>query len=91
MRSVLSPLFADTRLECDTDVVHSPAHYTQGKYEVIDIIQESMSHEAFLGYLLGNQIKYLMRCQYKHQDGGVEDLRKLCWYAAKYIEKVSPS
>ncbi|WP_051836245.1 DUF3310 domain-containing protein [Streptomyces sp. NRRL F-2580] len=88
MRPVVSVFFADKKLECDTDPVSSPSHYTQGAYEVIDIIQASMTHEAFLGYLLGNQIKYLMRCQYKHQDGGIQDLKKLTWYANKYIECV---
>ncbi|MFJ7901915.1 DUF3310 domain-containing protein [Streptomyces sp. NPDC096198] len=68
------------------DTVNSPAHYTQGKYEVIDIIQASMSREGFRGYLLGNMTKYLLRSQYKHQDGGLEDLKKLIWYANKFIE-----
>ncbi|MGW2864270.1 DUF3310 domain-containing protein [Streptomyces sp. NPDC001205] len=68
------------------DNINSPAHYTQGKYEVIDIIQESMSHEGFQGYLLGNMTKYLLRCQHKHEDGGSEDLKKLIWYANKFIE-----
>lgn len=67
------------------DSINSPAHYTQGKYEVIDIIQASMSHEGFQGYLLGNMTKYLLRCQHKHQDGGSEDLKKLIWYANKFI------
>ncbi|WP_327377692.1 DUF3310 domain-containing protein [Streptomyces sp. NBC_01216] len=69
------------------DPVNSPAHYTQGSYEVIDIIQGSMSEEAFRGYLLGNMAKYLMRCQYKHQDGGIQDLQKLIWYANKFMEE----
>ncbi|WP_079249054.1 DUF3310 domain-containing protein [Streptomyces sp. IMTB 2501] len=70
------------------DNINSPAHYTQGKYEVIDIIQASMSHEGFQGYLLGNMTKYLLRCQHKHQDGGSEDLKKLIWYAEKYIANI---
>ncbi|MFD5697865.1 DUF3310 domain-containing protein [Streptomyces lasiicapitis] len=66
----------------------SPRHYTQGRFEVIDIIQSSMSHEAFQGYLLGNMTKYLLRCQYKHSDGGSEDLNKLIWYANRYIANI---
>ncbi|MFD9563406.1 DUF3310 domain-containing protein [Streptomyces sp. NPDC059994] len=84
----MSVFFTGQTLECDTDSVNSPSHYTQGAYEVIDIIQASMTHEAFLGYLLGNQIKYLMRCQHKHQDAGVQDLRKLIWYANRYIANI---
>lgn len=84
----MSPLFTDKKLECDSSEIDHPSHYTRGRYEVIDIIQASMTHEAFLGYLLGNQIKYLMRCQHKHQDGGNQDLRKLIWYANKYIASI---
>ncbi|MCY0945365.1 DUF3310 domain-containing protein [Streptomyces antarcticus] len=80
-------LFADRKLECDIEAVNSPSHYTRGQFEVIDVIESSMSEEAFLGYLLGNMTKYLMRCQYKHGDGGIQDLRKLIWYANKYIER----
>ncbi|MFE3579421.1 DUF3310 domain-containing protein [Streptomyces vinaceus] len=71
--------------------MNSPAHYRQGNFEVIDIIQDSMSEEAFRGYLLGNMTKYLMRCQHKHQDGGSQDLRKLIWYANKYVETMAPA
>ncbi|MEU1151841.1 DUF3310 domain-containing protein [Streptomyces sp. NPDC005918] len=69
--------------------MNSPSHYTQGQFEVIEIIEDSLTEEAFLGYLLGNATKYLLRCQHKHEDGGVQDLKKLVWYANKYIEKRS--
>ncbi|MFD9561495.1 DUF3310 domain-containing protein [Streptomyces sp. NPDC059994] len=68
--------------------MNSPGHYTQGSLEVIDIIQGSMSREAFQGYLLGNMTKYLLRCQYKHDDGGSEDLKKCIWYANRYIANI---
>jgi hypothetical protein len=42
-----------------------------------------MSTEAFAGFLRGNAIKYLARCDKK---GGVEDLRKARHYLDKLIE-----
>jgi hypothetical protein len=42
-----------------------------------------MSHEAFLGFLQGNAIKYLARWKDK---GGIEDLRKARHYLDKLIE-----
>ncbi|GGX08329.1 DUF3310 domain-containing protein [Streptomyces noursei] len=76
------------KLECETDPVNSPSHYMQGQFEVIDIIQGSLSAEGFRGYLLGNMTKYLLRCQHKHSDGGVQDLKKLTWYTDRYIDTV---
>jgi hypothetical protein len=65
------------------DVVERPSHYNQGEYEVIDIIQDKLTHEQYIGYLLGNCYKYSMRWQYK---GGVEDLKKNQWYLNRLLE-----
>jgi len=59
------------------DVVNSPSHYTQNKMEVIDILENSMSKEHFIGYLRGNIFKYVLRYDYKN---GKEDLGKAAWY-----------
>jgi len=59
------------------DVVNSPSHYTQNKMEVIDILENSMSKEHFIGYLRGNILKYVLRYDYKN---GKEDLGKASWY-----------
>lgn len=64
------------------DNVNHPAHYTEGKYEVIDIIQDQLSPEQFQGYCLGNVMKYVMRHRYK---GGPEDLKKARWYLDRAI------
>lgn len=45
-----------------------------------------MSVEEFRGFLRGNAIKYLARCNAK---GGVEDLRKARHYLDKLIEMAS--
>ena len=67
------------------DNVNHPAHYTFGKYEVIDIIKDQLSEEQFKGYCLGNAIKYICRCQ--HKGKFKEDLKKSIWYLNKIIEE----
>lgn len=73
----------------DTDfygMVNHPKHYTTGKYEVIDIIRDTLSHGNYSpiqGYYLGNIIKYIMR--YKHKSG-VQDLEKAKTYLEWLIE-----
>ena len=45
-----------------SDNVNHPSHYTDlPGLEVIDIIRSSLGNEAFIGYCLGNVIKYRMR------------------------------
>lgn len=64
------------------DNVNHPNHYTQGKYEVIDII-EDITKDGFEGYLVGNILKYISRYKYKN---GLEDLKKSRFYLNKLIE-----
>lgn len=66
----------------NTDNVN-PQHYKKYKLETIDNIQNSMTHEEFIGYLKGNIKKYIDRYRDK---GGVEDLKKSRWYLEKLIE-----
>lgn len=44
-----------------------------------------MTHEQFAGYLRGNVIKYVARCDAK---GGLEDLKKAAHYLDKLIQTV---
>lgn len=55
------------------DNVNKPNHYTTGKYEVIDYIQDKLTPEQYVGYCMGNVIKYTSRWEHK---GGVQDLEK---------------
>jgi len=66
----------------------NPDHYKSGSIECIDAIQESMSSDAFKGYLKGNCMKYLWRYETKHPDKPVEDLQKAQWYLAKLLQEV---
>lgn len=59
------------------DPVNSPAHYTQGKMEVISAIEG-----LGLDYHQGNVLKYVARYRYKN---GLEDLRKAKWYIDRLI------
>lgn len=67
------------------DNVNSPNHYTKGKMEVIDILENSLTSEQFKGFLIGNVIKYILRYPDKN---GLEDLDKEIWYSKKLREVV---
>ena len=62
------------------DPVNHPAHYTTGKIEVIDYIEDQK-----LPYHLGTAVKYISRAGKKDEDKTVEDLKKAVWYIQRYI------
>jgi len=62
------------------DSINSPSHYTQGEYEVIDIIED-----WGLNYHLGNVVKYVARCE--HKGNKEEDLKKAIWYLKRELNK----
>jgi hypothetical protein len=68
------------------DPVHSPAHYTSGGVEVIDILRAKLTPEEFRGFLKGNVIKYMLRAEHK---GGAQDYKKGCVYATWLAESVT--
>lgn len=61
-----------------SDLVNSPAHYTQSRIECIDAIEASMSPMEFSGFLKGQVMKYIWR--YRHKGRAQEDLEKAGWY-----------
>lgn len=65
----------------EEDVINHPSHYTRGKIEVIDFIEDQQ-----LPYHLGNVIKYIARAGYKGDK--LEDLKKARWYLDRYIKGV---
>lgn len=65
----------------EPDAVNHPSHYTQGKYEVIDVIEDWN-----LGFNLGNAIKYIGRAG--HKDDIVQDLEKAKWYIEREIKRL---
>ena len=65
--------------------VNHPSHYTQGKFETIEIIEEfTKDLEGIEAFCIGNAVKYLSRWPYKN---GVEDLKKAIWYINKVVER----
>lgn len=70
-------------LRAEQDAVNSPNHYTQGRFETIEIIEEITQgySDGYVAYCVGNALKYLARAPFKHGEP-TEDIGK----AAKYIE-----
>lgn len=70
------------------DMVNSPPHYQSAKgIESIDAIEAALTPEEFRGFLRGNCLKYLWRCEKK---GGTEDLKKAAWYLNRLTETPKP-
>lgn len=67
--------------ENNREMVNHPSHYNQGKYEVIDVIEDWN-----LGFCLGNAIKYIGRCG--HKDDPVQELEKAKWYIQREIDRL---
>lgn len=65
------------------DIINRPAHYTDGKIEVIDFIEDKK-----LGFCLGNAIKYISRAGKKDPTKTVEDLKKAIWYINRRIKEL---
>lgn len=65
------------------DSVNSPSHYTDGKIEVIDYIEDKK-----LGFCLGNAIKYISRAGKKDKDKEAEDINKAIWYLNRYLKQL---
>ena len=68
------------------DAVNRPAHYTDGKIEVIDFIEDKK-----LGFCLGNAVKYISRAGKKDPTKEVEDLKKAVWYIERRIKEIEES
>ena len=66
-----------------SDMVNHPAHYTDGKIEVIDFIEDKK-----LNYHRGNAVKYICRAGKKDLDKEVEDLQKAVWYINREIRRL---
>lgn len=63
------------------DPVDHPAHYTSGKIEVIDFLEDQK-----LPFHLANALKYICRAGKKSPETEVEDLQKAMWYLQRYIK-----
>ncbi len=71
------------------DRVNSPSHYTAGKQEVIDIIEDAIktAPNTTQGMLQAQVLKYMLRLWLK--DNPIEDAKKAEWYLKRLISKMS--
>jgi hypothetical protein len=64
------------------DMVNHPPHYTQHKWEVIEVLEEYFPYDP----LLFNVGKYILRSPYKGNE--LQDLSKALWYLSRKIDKL---
>mgnify|MGYP000082492776 FL=1 len=71
------------------DQVNSPSHYTQGRIEAIEIIEDVVAGapEPVVGYLMGQALKYLLRAW--HKGNASQDLQKASWYLNRAILRLN--
>lgn len=65
------------------DPVNHPSHYTDGKIEVIEFIEDKR-----LDFHRGNAVKYIARAGKKDPTKTVEDLKKAIWYLTREIDQL---
>jgi hypothetical protein len=64
------------------DAVNHPRHYTSGKFEVIEVLEDWFPSDPLL-WQVG---KYIARAGKK--DDTVQDLKKAAWYLDRKIKKL---
>ncbi len=71
------------------DMVNSPAHYTRGKQEAIEIIEEAIQDapDVKAGMLQAQTLKYLLRLWLK--GNSTQDASKARWYLERLITHLS--
>jgi len=62
------------------DNVNHPKHYTSHPSGI-----ETITITRHMGFNLGNALKYIWRCDLKHD--AIEDLKKAVWYIEDEIKK----
>ena len=65
------------------DPVNNPSHYTSGKFECIDVMEDAIGLQETKDFCICNAFKYLFRFKKKN---GIEDIKKARWYLDKYIQ-----
>ena len=80
----MEKLFNNTENKQEDNVNH-PSHYTFGKIELMDYIEDKLSDVECEGYFVGNIIKYVSRFRKKN---GIEDLKKAQWYLNRLISNM---
>lgn len=70
------------------DEVNHPPHYTAGKYEAIDVLEDSVQHapNPIFAALQWQTLKYLLRLWTKQDP--LKDAKKGRWYLDRLIRKL---
>ena len=73
--------------ETEDDPVNHPSHYTQGKVECIDAMEQVFGRDAVISFAMLNCFKYLWR---RNDKGNEEqDIQKSLWYFDKFKELIN--
>jgi len=65
----------------EVEQVNHPRHYTMGKFEVIDVLEDwNLGPHEF------NVVKYIARAQ--HKENQLQDLKKAQWYLKRKINNL---
>tara|TARA_R100001224_G_scaffold113906_1_gene102134 strand:- start:13505 stop:13867 length:363 start_codon:yes stop_codon:yes gene_type:complete len=70
------------------DMVNSPSHYTSGRVEAIEVIEDATKDAptVMAGVYQANVLKYLLRLW--HKSNSKEDAQKAEWYLKKLIDSL---
>ena len=70
------------------DPINHPAHYTSGRYEAIDVIEDAIQHapDNSCAFLQGQTLKYLLRLW--HKESSSQDALKARWYLDRLIQQL---
>lgn len=76
--------------ETEADAVSHPSHYTTGKFETIEMIEEITKgyDDGFVAHCVGTAVKYLSRAPFKHDDP-TEDIGKARQYLTFAIDHLT--
>ena len=77
----IEPTFSADELTFDSI---NPSHYKSHPSGI-----ECIQITEHMGFNLGNAVKYIWRADLKHDDGGVEDLKKAEWYIKREIKRIA--
>lgn len=72
----------------ENDNVNSPSHYTSGRFEAIDVIEDAIEEAPSVkaGMLQAQVLKYLLRLW--HKIDAKEDAEKARWYLNRLIDSL---
>ena len=66
------------------DTINHPAHYTAGKIETIDKIEDMVNgYDSVEAYSVGQIVRYLERAPHKGEKE--QDLKKAQWYMNRLV------